>query len=177
MPKFQQLQLIPTQALLDEYGLNEVAYRTLCLVRDAKSLFWQQPAHQQALKKISGNPAVSLHKLIDRRLLIGPPRDERIGSRPIFISDEGLNLLLRIGRGLHKVEWISPARAKVLRFMANTGGALHRGAHDTRHGFSLTTLRSLEKNGYIESGGVDRWHLTALGKEAWIEYRQAQATD
>lgn len=164
----------PTPALLDEYGLNQTTYRLLDLAR-SMTISWASPDHHKALKKISGNPAASIRKLIDRKLLTGPARGEKIHSRLIGLTATGLDTLERIERGLHRPDWISEARARVLGRMVETSGLLLRSDY-AKDGISLTTLRSLAQHGYIERVTNIQWKITDLGREAWAEYNNHNQT-
>lgn len=164
----------PPLNLLDEYGLNQTTYRLLSLARGGP-LSWASPDHHARLKQISGTPAASIRKLIDRKLLTGPARGEKIHSRLIGLTATGLDTLERIERGLHRPDWISEARSRVLARMVSNEGDLFRAAH-TNDGLNLTTLRSLAKHGYIEQVTSIYWRITPLGREAWTEYNNHNQT-
>ena len=155
------------EQLLDEYGLNQVNFTLLALVGATGPVQWPDPD----LKRISGQPAPSLRKLVKRGLLDGPARGEAIRSKPFAITDKGQDILARIDRGLHRTTWLSAGRVKVLEMLADRdvarrGHLLNNGAHH----MSLISLRDAE---YILASADGQWlTITALGLEALHEYRQ-----
>lgn len=160
----------PSHQLLDEYGLNEVTYKLLVLVAAAtEPLSWKAIKPIAAYYKITGNPAPSLHKLVDRGLLTGPARTEYVGTYPFAITDQGRDILARIQRGLHRWEWITPARAEALKTLIRQHGSLIYSPKIHGHKFSRATLDSLVKHGYLRKD-FSTYRLTDLGREAWAEY-------
>ncbi len=159
-------------ALLDEYGLNEVTYRLLALVDAAiHPIKWEEIKLIVAYYKITGNPAPSLHKLVDRGLLSGPVRTENISSRPFQVTGQGHTILAKIGRGLHQPKWLSAARLKVLNILKEGYQAERDLLH--QHKCHPKTILSLSDANYIfQPARTDTWHITSLGSEAWAEYQQ-----
>jgi hypothetical protein len=159
-------------ALLDEYGLNEVNWRLLALVAAAASpLKWKEIKPIAAYYKITGNPAPSLHKLVDRGLLSGPARTEHIMSSPFQATGQGHTILAKIERGLHRPMWLSAARLKVLNILKEGYQAERDLLH--QHKCHPRAILSLSDANYIyQPDGTDTWHITALGSEAWAEYQQ-----
>jgi hypothetical protein len=84
----KEIKLNP--ALLDEYGLNPVTFRLLRLASQIY-IYWSQ--HHEDLKEISGQPANSLRKLVDRSLLVGPLRGDKITYCPFTITEMGRETL------------------------------------------------------------------------------------
>lgn len=84
-------------ALIDEYGLNPTTYRLLKLASKS-AIAWNGPG----LRAITTQPAPGLRKLVERGLLDGPGRTEKIAVRPFALTDAGRDTLARIERGLHR---------------------------------------------------------------------------
>jgi len=159
----------PNQALLNEYGLNTITYRLLDLARRTP-LHWAR--HSDALKKISGNSANSLRKLVDRHLLVGPQRGEGIASKMFALTASGLDTLQCLDRGLHKPDWLSAGRVTVLRLLVEYGDLSERKLLDCgAHKMSLISLRDAGYINQLATSGT--WYdLTPLGREAWLEYEK-----
>jgi hypothetical protein len=81
--------------LIDEYGLNPLTYRLLRLASKS-DIEWNGPG----LRAITTQPANGLRKLVERGLLSGPGRTEKINCRPFALTDAGRDTLARIERGL-----------------------------------------------------------------------------
>ena len=149
----------PSPALLDEYGLTEYTYDALKACEHPT--YWKQDRLTHSI--------ASLYNLRDRGLLSGPLTGKPY-SEPFHLTDAGRDLLSRVERGLHKPEWLSEHKARALEWLAERTGydvSLMR-----PQGISLTTLRSLEKNGYLESQNETLWRITDVGLEAWAVWRR-----
>lgn len=149
----------PSPAFLDEYGLTEYLYDALKAC-DSPT-YWKQGGLTQSI--------ACLYKLRDRGLLGGPPTGKPY-SQPFHLTNAGRDLLARIERGLHKPEWLSEHKARALRVIIekNNGSIVHSPAI---HGFSKTTLESLARAGYVRAVTNVQWDITALGREAWAEWK------
>lgn len=82
-------------ALIDEYGLNPLTYRLLRLASKS-AIQWNGPG----LRAITTQPANGLRKLVERGLLDGPAKTEKIAARPFELTAAGRDTLARIERGL-----------------------------------------------------------------------------
>lgn len=161
---------LPSHQLLDEYGLNAVTYQFLALVHQAAHPFdWFLLKHVARTEKITGNPAPALRKLVDRGLITGPARSEGISARRFGPTDQGEIIFSRIRRGLHRWEWITPARAEALKTLIRQRGSLLYSQKIYGSKFSRPTLDSLVKHGYVRKD-FEMYRLTDLGREAWAEY-------
>lgn len=151
----------PSWQILDEYGLTEYLYDVLKLCQTPQ--FWGR--REDRLRHSSQ----SLYKLCERGWLDGPPKGE-IYSQPFVLSETGRELLARLDRGLHKPEWLNKHRARALHWLY--WGPTH---NNRRKDFatSLTTLRSLERAGYIRLDD-GQWRITDLGREAWAEKSKSE---
>jgi len=156
----------PSPALLDEYGLNQVTYHLLLMIiTDPDLSTWYLIKRFAAARSITGNPAQSIRKLIDRDLLAGPNRDQPIDARPITVTQRGRDLIDRLHLGLHQPDWLSTPRLAALRRLA-AGYATDRQLLAVSHRMSIISLRDA---GYIEAN-IDAWHITALGRQALAEW-------
>ena len=145
----------PPDQILAEYGLSEYLYDALKACE--QPTYWKQGNLTHSI--------TSLYKLRDRGLLKGPKTGQP-HFLPFHLTAAGRDLLSRVERGLHKPEWLSEHQANALQFLA-----LHPklALVDRRfYRIKLITLNSLERAGYISSGGID-CVITALGREAWQE--------
>ncbi len=134
-----------SHALLDEWGLNAITYQVLGLAQ--KPIDWRDQDTLARLKKISGNPAVSLRKLVDRGLLFGPSRKQSITKLPFMVTDKAVVLLNKIERGLHHVDWLSAGKIGVLADLA--AGPLTEAQMKERKHHRMSIL-SLQNANYIE---------------------------
>lgn len=149
----------PKDTLLLEYDLNFVQYQMLALLSDTGPLTWPDTR----FNAVSGQPGQSLRKLVDRGLLVGPARRQKINAAPFALSEQGETVLGNVRRGLHKTSWLSLHKWAALARLAE--GPL---PEDEREGHKLVTLRSLVENGYVDFDNV-QYTLTGLGREAWLE--------
>jgi hypothetical protein len=85
--------------LIDEYGLNPTTFRLLKLASKS-AIEWNGPG----LRAITTQPAPGLRKLVERGLLDGPARTEKVNCRPFSLTEEGRDVLARIERGVPAVE-------------------------------------------------------------------------
>lgn len=147
----------PSDQILAEYGLTEYLYDALKACE--QPTYWKQGQLTHSI--------ASLYKLRDRGLLKGPKTGQPY-FLPFHLTEAGRDLLGRVERGLHKPEWLSEHQAKALGVLASRRSLLH----NDRKIFSLTkgTLDSLIRAGYVSDGGLD-YAITALGREAWQEWR------
>lgn len=155
-----------TNALLDEYGLNSVSYLMLALIRQHSQMSWSKLGHLTLFKRISGQPAATLRKLVDRGLITGPARSRPIRSAPFAIAPRGEEILAKIERGLHRSDWLSAGKLAALELLA-TGFQTDRDLLDASHRMSIISLKDA---GYIQRNG-EMWHATPLGLEALREHR------
>lgn len=162
----------PSLALLDEYGLNQVTYRLLVMVAAALSpLSWGRIKSDAAHEKITGNPAQSLRKLIDRGLLTGPGRNEDINAHPFATTPQGHKLITRLHLGLHRPEWLTVNRLAALQTLAaRNNGAIVYSPKIYGRKFSKTTLKTLHRHGYV-CRDFEQWRITDLGRQALAEYQ------
>lgn len=149
-------------ALIDEYGLNEVTFKLLKLASKS-DIQWNGPG----LRAISGQPANSLRKLVDRGLLTGPARQEKIAARPFALTDAGRDTLARIERGLHRNEWMSAGKVKVLELLEND---FYFEPQLLKKGANMMSLLSVRDAGYTTSTPGVIW-ITDLGREALSQWR------
>lgn len=150
-----------------EYDLHESLYLLLKLVEESGPLRWDTAADYTLLKEVSGNPAALLRHLIDRGLLSGPARGQKIQTAPFALTDQGRELLGKIERGLHTPAWLSEHKVKALERLNRP----HPVAWSVMkaEGIRRVTLRSLVDNGYICISGPG-WEITDLGREALAEW-------
>lgn len=154
-------------SLIDEYGLNEVTYKLLKLA-EGSPITWGGPG----LKAITGQPANSLRKLVDRGLLTGPARDEKISARPFALTAAGRDTLARIERGLHRNVWMSAGKLKVLELLEGGGALSQRELMDA--GANTMSMLSVIDAGYISQRRARDWYyygITEVGREALTQWR------
>lgn len=149
----------PKETLLFEYGLNFIQYQMLALLAENGPITWPDPR----FKAVSGQPGQSLRKLVDRGLLTGPTRQQKIKDCPFALNEQGATVLNKVQRGLHLVSWLSPHKWAAMARLSE--GPL---PVDDREGIKLVTLRSLVENGYVGFDGY-QYTMSALGREAWAE--------
>jgi hypothetical protein len=151
-----------------EYGLNEVHFGLLKLIEKSQIVHWDSEEYLK-MRKLSGQPAVSLRKLVDMGLLCGPARGEPINSKPFELSEQGRSVIEKIERGLHKPEWLSEYRVKTLQVLDRANGVAWSVLK--AEGIQKITLLSLDRAGYVV------WRdpfteITELGREALREWSQ-----
>lgn len=166
----------PKPALLDEYGLNEVTWRLLVkIAAHPEPMTWTLIKRISKTEHITGNPAQSLRKLIDRGLLTGPARHEDLITRPMAATQPAYDLIKRIERGLHPPEWITASRVVALDLLRRSG-PLPIQELVKQHHIRQITLSSLAEHGYLELSNDYYYHITDLGREALAEYVQSRLT-
>lgn len=169
-----------TLILCYEYDLSEPHYLLLKLIEASGPLRWDTAADYARLKEVSGNPAALLRHLVDRGLLSGPARGEKIQAAPFGLTDEGRDLLGRIERGLHTPVWLSEHKVKALEVLSRGRLSL---PGKVRERIKQVTLNSLIEAGYVEVERLDSmddagcvcvgysdWVITDLGWEALGEW-------
>jgi hypothetical protein len=178
--------------LIDEYGLNPTTYRLLKLAQGGP-IEWLGPG----LKAITTQPAPGLRKLVERGLLSGPARTEKVNCRPFEMTEKGRDVLGRIERGLHKNSWMSAGKVKLLTLLSlaacgsgeaastgpelrpelvegasppGTGGASEQAIKAA--GVSMMSVLSARDAGYVvqAESGATFWYITDLGREALSEW-------
>ena len=149
----------PTESFLSEHGINWIQYQVLAMLNQTGPVNWPDVR----FKAISGQAGQSLRTLVERGLITGPERRQKIGSVPFALSEQGTTVLGKVERGLHPVNWLSEHKWTALARLVE--GPLSK---DDRGGIKGITLHSLTENGYVAVDG-DAHTLTDLGREAWAE--------
>lgn len=152
----------PSPALLDEYGLTDYHYDALRSCEHPT--YWRQGDLSHSIQ--------ALYKLIDRGLLTGPKRGKPY-SEPFHLTDKGRKTLTRLERGLHHPEWITEPKANALTTIRKQG-ELYAPRSPLPFGFTMTTLHSLERAGYVRQVRPYTWVLTDVGLDAWVEHEEGR---
>lgn len=150
--------------LLDEYGLTSYHLDILRLC-----------VHPTYWKEGLDHSITSLYRLIDKGLLTGPQRGKPHDT-PFELTKQGKWTLYALERGLHAPAWFSKHKINALKAMTENGtGVIEHDLNAHRlGGFTLGTLKSLERAGYVEKLDAT-WRITDLGIEAYANFLQEKA--
>lgn len=151
--------------LAEEWRLNYIQLMTLYFIQDQGGEVTFDEYRES--RGITAQHGETLRALARRGFLDGPadPKKEKVRARPFKLTDQAVQLLAKIERGLHPLEWLTDKKASLLRFVAEKNISFQRGATHP------AVVKSLKGAGYLDEQG----QLTDLGREAWQNWHEDQA--